>query len=99
MRIRTKHVWWFLLAVQGLFAFFGKEFLPTSMEAAMDFLTAVDLWIINHAAYPGLFAVFLGLVLGTVIIPEVWPFFKKRYLKKGAKEFRGQGDKHVMERI
>ncbi len=42
-----------------------------------DVLTAIDLWIINNAAYPGLFTIFLGLVLGTVIIPETWAFVKK----------------------
>lgn len=32
----------------------------------------IDTWIINHAAYPGLFVVFLALLFGSVIIPYLF---------------------------
>lgn len=85
--MRWRYVWWAGLGVYGGTSFFGFEILPKSWGALMDALTSIDLWLINNAAYPGLFAIFLGLVLGTVIIPEAWPFIQKKLFRKGAKEF------------
>jgi hypothetical protein len=61
----------FLIAV-SLLAFLGIQVpLPLDMKAVMDLAIDVDLWIINHAAYPGLFLLFF--ILGTLFaLPDLW---------------------------
>ena len=39
-------------------------------DMRMEFIEKIDAWIVDSAAYPGLFAVFLALFLGTVVIPN-----------------------------
>jgi len=63
--------WWWrgVLLVYGAAAFFGTP-LPRDWNSTLNWLTDADLWMINHAAYPSFFAIFIGLTLGTVVIPE-----------------------------
>lgn len=70
MRQKLRYVWWAALSVWGLLAFFGV-LLPTGQEASLDWLTSFDLWFINNSAYPSMFAIFVGLVLGSVVVPEI----------------------------
>jgi len=62
---------WGLLLLFGALAFFGFP-LPAIFSGAVDWVTDIDLWIINNAAYPGLFAIALGLILGLGILPDLW---------------------------
>jgi hypothetical protein len=54
-----------------LASYFGVP-LPKSWGVTLDWVRFIDLWIIQHAAYPSLFALSVGLLLGTVIVPDVW---------------------------
>ena len=39
-------------------------------------LGCVDQWLFKHAAHPTLFALVVGLALGTAIIPQIWGLIK-----------------------
>src|SRR5262245_26847569 len=63
--------WWriavlVVLIVLVLHAFFGFE-----LKWISEALTSVDVWILNNAAYPSLFALLVGLTLGLCLIPEI----------------------------
>jgi hypothetical protein len=81
MPTRFKIVWWLLLAAFTVAGFFGVP-LPKDWDSAKAWLTSIDNWIIHTARYPGLFALALGLVLGSVIIPEVWKLSRKLLSKR-----------------
>jgi hypothetical protein len=76
MRFKPKYLWWAILAIVGGLSFFGIVSLPRDWGAAMKLLTSVDQWLFAHAAHPSLFALVIGLVLGTAIIPEAWNLLK-----------------------
>lgn len=59
------------LSVCWLATFLGFD-APTDPEVAMNWLTEIDVWIINSAAYPGLFVLFTGLVIGFIFVPAIW---------------------------
>lgn len=65
-------VWTLTVAVAGLLAWFGYSLKPDDWAAAKRMLGAAENWIEMHAAYPALATLCLGLLFGTVIIPEVW---------------------------
>jgi hypothetical protein len=56
--------------------FFGLP-VPRTWGAAVDWLTSTDLWVINHAAYPSLFALAVGLLSGTIVVPSVWEIIRR----------------------
>src|ERR1700688_4553202 len=69
-RIKPKHIYFGFLVIYGALCWFGAP-LPKDLESTMDWLTSIDIWLLNHhAAYPGLFMIFVGLLIGTVIAPE-----------------------------
>jgi hypothetical protein len=67
---QRKYAWWLVLVGWGILSFFGVP-LPKDWNTTASWLLSIDIWVLNHAAYPGLFLVFVGLALGTVVGPEV----------------------------
>jgi len=72
-----KWVWRAFLAALNVASFFGAP-IPKTASVSVDWLTSVDIWIINHAAYPSIFALSVGLIFGTVLIPEAWAHFQRQ---------------------
>ena len=72
MVIKLKHVWYFVLTVLGVLAFFNVFSWPKDSQAAMKLLNAIDVVIFRPAAHPTMFALVVGLAIGTVFIPEIW---------------------------
>lgn len=64
-------LWHVFVLCFGFFSLVGFP-LPKAWNPAADGMVSLDVWIINHTAYPGLFAIFAGLLIGTVIIPDLW---------------------------
>lgn len=66
--------WWWRIVVWivggaiTLFSFFVE---PINSNLAMNFLTDVDQWIVNNAAYPSLFALGISLILSLWLVPEI----------------------------
>jgi hypothetical protein len=61
------------------FAFFGFP-LPSDWRSVRGWLSAIDRWIINHAKYPGLFAIALGMALA-VIAPNLFRLVRSQLIK------------------
>lgn len=57
----------------------------------MDWLTSIDVWFLNNAAYPSVAAILAGLFGGTVVIPEMFRL-GRRLVKRLVKEGRVQLD-------
>jgi hypothetical protein len=76
MRIKPKYLWLAFLAIASGLSFFGIVSLPKDWGSAVGLLTSIDQWLFAHAAHPSLFALVVGFVLGTAIIPEAWNFLK-----------------------
>src|ERR1039458_6149227 len=76
MKFRFKYLYWIVLLIVGGLSFFGFISLPKDWRSAMEWVTSVDSWLSKYAAHPSLFALFIGLVLGTVIVPECWRILK-----------------------
>jgi hypothetical protein len=72
MAIRPKYVWWCLVVVLGVLAFFNIFSWPKDSAAAMKMLNAIDEILFRPAAHPTMLALVVGLALGTVVIPEAW---------------------------
>jgi hypothetical protein len=49
-------------------SFFG--WLPKDWQSAMGWLVDFDVWLLYRGGHPGLFAFFLGLAAGTILLPE-----------------------------
>jgi hypothetical protein len=75
MRLRFKYIWYLILFAWGVLAFFEVP-IPNNWKSAMSLLTFFDNWLFAHAAHPTLLALFVGLVIGTIIIPEGWRVLK-----------------------
>jgi len=67
-------------------ASFGYFGLPFAREFGADFdwLTTIDEWLLNNAAYPGLFALAIGLTAGTLIVPQIRKLFLRRLVRRKA---------------
>jgi hypothetical protein len=65
-RFKWKHLWWALVAAIGGVSYFDLP-LPRGWSAR---LLATDLWLINHTVYPGLFILFVVLLVATILVPE-----------------------------
>jgi hypothetical protein len=65
-----------LLAASTVASYFGLSFLPSNWKAAEAMMDRTDTWLSVHAAHPMLFAIAIGLLFGTIIIPEGWRIFK-----------------------
>lgn len=58
------------------------DIIPSDWKSTLDDLTTIDVWIINNAIYPSLFALAVGLVLGTWIIPDAWGLIRTAWGKQ-----------------
>jgi hypothetical protein len=63
-----KILWHVGLLAATAASFFG--WLPKDWQSATSWLVDFDVWLLYRGGYPGLFAFFLGLVSGTIILPE-----------------------------
>jgi hypothetical protein len=72
MRLEFKYIWWCVLAALGALAFFGVFSWPHDSKAAMTLLDKIDQAIFRPAAHPTMFALAVGLAIGTVLLPEIW---------------------------
>jgi hypothetical protein len=72
MAIRVKLAWWGCLIVLGLLGFFNIFSWPRDSVAAMKILNAIDDALFRPAAHPTLFALVVGVAIGTVLLPEIW---------------------------
>ena len=78
--MRKKWAWRVFASLLAVGTFFN--IIPSNWKSAMDGLTTIDVWIINNAAYPSLFALAVGLVLGTWIIPDAWGLIRTAWGKQ-----------------
>jgi hypothetical protein len=64
---------WYVVVVFGFVAsfFFGVS-MPKDMSSAMKIIAPIEEWWQIHAAHPSLSALFVGLAVGTVLLPELW---------------------------
>jgi hypothetical protein len=72
MRLKLKHLSWCALAFFSALAFFGIFSWPHDSKAAMTLLDKIDNAVFRPAAHPTMFALVVGLAIGTVLLPEIW---------------------------
>lgn len=48
----------------------------------MDWLTSLDVWLINTFQYPSIFMFVVALFIGTVAFPELWRLARRSYFEK-----------------
>ena len=72
-----KYLWPVLPLALGILAFF--DFIPTNWTGTRALIENVDNWLSANAKYPALFALAVGIVLGTTIIPEVWASYRNHF--------------------
>lgn len=72
-------LWHVFVFCFGFFSLVGFP-LPKAWNPVADWMVSLDVWVINHVAYPGLFAIFAGLLIGTIIIPDFWALARPRLL-------------------
>ncbi len=72
MRIRWKWVWWAVVGVAWLAAFFGIVSLPKDWNSTLSWLAPAEQWWAVHTAHPTLAAFVTGLAVATVLLPELW---------------------------
>jgi len=56
----------FLAAATAYFGIF-----PADVVGAMDWAISAEVWILNHAAFPGLFMLCAAIGLG-LMVPDIW---------------------------
>ena len=59
-----KIIWWVFLGLWFVGSLIGVN---PELEDAVNWLGDIDLWILRNAAYPGLFTVWIGLFLATLV--------------------------------
>jgi hypothetical protein len=87
----VKRYWW--RTILGLFpvlSWLGVE-EAQNMKGAAEFFQKVDAWIIDSAAYPGLFAVSLALFLSLVFFPWLRDLINKELAIRALWKLRSDG--------
>ena len=74
-------VWTLVLFGAGLLSWLGVP-IPPDRELAMDWLTSLDVWLINTFQYPSIFMFVVALFIGTVAFPELWRLARRSYFEK-----------------
>lgn len=77
MAIKPKQIWYCVLVVVGALAFFNVFSWPKDSKAAMILLNKIDDLIFKPATHPTIFALIVGLAIGTFLLPEVWRFVRE----------------------
>jgi hypothetical protein len=72
MILKPKYVWYCGVAIFGALAWFDIFSWPHDSAAAMNWLSAIDQRIFRPAAHPTMFALVVGLAIGTILLPEIW---------------------------
>jgi uncharacterized protein YjeT (DUF2065 family) len=80
MSIWLRLAWSALVLVFMALSFFGV--FPKDWEGAVKGFGTLDEFILVNAKYPGLFALAVGLLIGSVIVPELWRVVR-RHLPRG----------------
>lgn len=69
---KAKIIWSCIVGICGILAFFGYFRWPHDSATAMNWLNAIDQAVFRPAAHPTIFALVVGVALGTILIPEIW---------------------------
>src|SRR5712664_512424 len=72
MALKPKYAWYCIVAILGVLAWFNIFHWPHDSVAAMKLLNAIDEAIFRPAAHPTMFALVVGLAIGTILLPEIW---------------------------
>jgi hypothetical protein len=72
MLTKVRIVWSCIVGIGGLLAWFGIFSWPHDSAAAMSWINAIDQALFRPAAHPTMFALVVGVALGTIVIPGVW---------------------------
>lgn len=72
MSFKPKHAYYGVVALLGGLAWFNIFSWPHDSAAAMNWLNAIDEAIFRPAAHPTMFALVIGLAIGTILLPEIW---------------------------
>lgn len=75
-RIRQAFACLFLLVALG--AYLGGRG-KSGASVAMDWVMSLDEWVINHAAFPGFFLLFI-VAGAALLVPDLWGAFRGRFL-------------------
>ena len=70
--MRLRFTWYGIVGVGFLLSFFGIIQMPKDWNAAMTALAPIEAWWATHAVHPSLAAFFAGLLVGTILLPELW---------------------------
>ena len=70
--MRWKLLWYLFVAIAFIATFFFDFSWPQNWRAALSALGPIETWWGAHAGHPILSAFFAGLLLGTVLLPELW---------------------------
>lgn len=84
--LKLKYLWWAILLIYGALSYFGAP-IPKDWNSTKVLLRSFDQWVFKQAAYPGLFLLFVALVIGTAIAPEA-----ARIAKSQLRASRSRGD-------
>jgi hypothetical protein len=71
MSFKPKLAYSGVVALLGGLAWFNLSW-PRDSSAAMNWLNAIDEAIFRPAAHPTMFALVVGLAIGTFLLPEIW---------------------------
>jgi hypothetical protein len=91
MPVKIRIFYTAIVLAMGVLGFFGYKI--QNWDSAMSVWLDAETWIITNAANPGLFLLFIAILVGTVILPEAW-YFLRRHLE--AMEARGVGQHDVI---
>ena len=70
--MRWRLIWYALVGVFFFASFFLGLSLPRTWTDAATAIAPIERWWSIHASHPLLAAFFAGLLLGTVLLPELW---------------------------
>jgi hypothetical protein len=67
-----KFLWYALVAIGFVASFFFDLSIPKNWESTLSVLAPIETWWAAHATHPSLSALFVGLAVSTVLLPELW---------------------------
>jgi hypothetical protein len=72
MGIKPKLAWSGCVGLLGVLAWFNIFSWPRDSAAAMRWLNEIDEVVFRPAAHPTMFALVVGVAIGTILLPEIW---------------------------
>jgi hypothetical protein len=79
-----KRTWKIFLFAVWLLAFFGAP-PPRDWVSTQKWLALGDGWLQHHVAYPGIFLLLTGLLIGTVIAPQLFSIVRDKIIRPAVK--------------